>query len=105
MSPHPIQTLLFCLLAASACSKAITPLGGSQDASTGNLDAAQGIYVSACLNLRALGCVEGKDGRCVETLRKAVEARLTNVDARCLSRARTPELARACGGGVCAAAK
>jgi hypothetical protein len=58
-------------------------------------------YESACANLAAMGCADGKATTCAATLQRMVEGRITRVDVACLATARDFPSARACGGVKC----
>lgn len=64
-----------------------------QDASTPS--------ATACANLAAVGCAEGKVSNCAATLDHVVATKLTTVDVPCLASRKTKAELRACGFVEC----
>ncbi len=56
---------------------------------------------SACANLAAVGCIEGRAPDCAAAIDRAVAQRITRVDVSCLSTKKTKAQLRACGFVTC----
>jgi hypothetical protein len=56
---------------------------------------------AACFNLASIPCSEGVDPHCVAVTQRAIDAQLTKVDLPCLTKAKTPKAAAACGFVAC----
>lgn len=56
---------------------------------------------TACANLAALGCTEGKAANCAATIDHVLAEHLTTVNVACLSGAKTKAAAHACGFVEC----
>lgn len=59
-------------------------------------DAPNDAFAIACLNLRAVGCPEGDNPLCADTMRRAQTARLVNFAPSCVAMQKTAEAIRAC---------
>jgi hypothetical protein len=81
------------------------PPDASDAAPPRSLDASRGdasvLAESACSNLAALGCEEGRAPNCATVIDRALAARLTDPHAACLAIALSRAGARACGSVAC----
>ncbi len=59
------------------------------------------LYDQACVNLASLGCAEGQEDNCAETLRKASLNKITRIDVACLVSAGDVGTVRTCGSVDC----
>jgi hypothetical protein len=66
-------------------------------------DPSANVYEAACKNIGDLGCSEGKDDNCVETLQKTQEGGLVDMKPTCLANAKSVGDVQACGSVECVA--
>ena len=57
-------------------------------------------YVVVCQHLAAIGCPEGADPLCADSLQSVASGRMIPIDLTCLAKAPDKAVARACGPAV-----